>query len=223
MVNVVMLTRNRYRLLSQALESLYRTTSEKEFTICCFDDGSDDFRAVRVLHSYLDRRNFTLLEAHNSGHVLAKMKNIAIGWSRSRFGAGDYLLTCDNDVCFQPAGMPRMIEILRENPDIVLGGARHPFHQVNEEHDGWDETDAVAGTSQMMTWNMWDRFRPLRGTATGVCASEDFEFCQRVRAAGGRCGYIREPAVLDCGISQTDGTPSPGADVKPRVEGVWYE
>ncbi len=223
MVNVVMLTQDRYRLVEQAISSLYRTTPESEFSLTCLDDGSQDFRAKRVLHSYDHHRNFSLIEVTNSNHVLAHLKNIAIGYSRLRFGTGEYLLTVDNDVCFTPGWLPRMTEALTHYPDIILGGARHPFHQVNQEHVWWDETDAVAGTSQMMTWATWNRFRPLRGNASGVCQSEDHEFCQRVRAGDGRCGYIHEPAILDCGITQTDGQMSPGGDVKVRVDGVYYE
>lgn len=222
MVNVVLLTRNRHKLLAQAVDSLYRTTPEKDFSLVILDDGSDDFRAKRVLS--FERKNYSLLEVRNSNHVLAKLKNIAIGYSRSRFGAGDHLLICDNDCCFLPDWLPRMTSIIGPNGcGLILGGARHPYHGVNVAHELWDETDAVAGTSQMMTWSHWNQFRPLRGNAPGTCQSEDFEFCQRARETGYLCGYIREPAILDCGITQTDGMLSPGADVKPRVDGVYYE
>jgi GT2 family glycosyltransferase len=221
MVNVVLLTRNRHKLVAQAVDSLYRTTPEKDFSLVILDDGSDDFRAKRVLS--FERKNYSLMEVRNSNHVLAKLKNIAIGYSRTRFGAGDYLLVCDNDVCFLPDWLPRMTEAISTSGRIILGGARHPFHQINKEWVGWDETDAVAGTSQMMPWKVWNHLRPLRGSAAGVCQSEDFEFCQRAIAEGWRCGYMHEPAILDCGITNSDGKPSPGADVKPRVDGIYYE
>ncbi len=224
MVNICMLSCNRYKLLTQALESLYRNTDESEFTLCIADDDSSDFRTSRVLHQYADdHSNLSLIELTNSNHVLAQMKNIAIGYSRLRFGAGQYLLICDNDCCVLPGGLSRMTDILRVCPDIILGGARHPFHQINRANELWDETDAVAGTSQMMRWETWNRFRPLRGNAAGTLQSEDWNLCQRAAVNGYMCGYIREPAILDCGITQTDGSPSIGADVKPRVAGVYYE
>jgi hypothetical protein len=47
-------------------------------------------------------------------------------------------------------------------------------------------------------------------------------FCKAIRLDGYRIGAVWPEVVYDCGITQTGGTPSPGADLKPRHKGVLY-
>jgi len=111
-----------------------------------------------------------------------------------------------------------------------MGGQNHPFHQPTSAQ--WilgngklvKEYSAIAGTSHMMTWETWNEYGPQVETQPGVGASEDFEYCQRIRKAGYRVGAIWPAVIIDTGITQTGDTPSPGADIKAKnkVPGVVY-
>ncbi len=225
MINIVMLTRDRPRLLRQSLVTLYENTPHDAFNLCLVDDWSTDPTALNIISAFNEYENFWWASTPPAGHVLADCKNFGVEQSEARFGRGDYLLLCDNDVCFLP-GWHRILPPLSSQAAVV-GGARHPYHAVNSRHrtrDGYLElTDAVAGTSQLMLWSIWDTYGPLQGNAPGVCQSEDFAFCQRIVADGLFVGYSAPACILDCGITNSDGQPSPGADVKPRVEGVYYQ
>ncbi len=232
MTSVVMIGRGRLRLTAQAIESLYANTNRDEFNLVFMHDcpPDEDYRVSKYLRS-LTHKNFSLVQIHNSGHILARLKNLGAYHSRLRFEMGDNLLLCDNDTYFLKGWNDRMSNILKMFHPLkcaVLGGQRHPFHGVppsptQEQFLGWSAADAVAGTSQMMRWSVWGEFGPLIGNAPGACQSEDFAFCQKLKHAGYGVGYIDDPAILDCGITQTDGSPSPGSEVKPRVQGVIYE
>lgn len=233
MINCILLTRDRPKLLRQALVTLYDTTPLDAFNLVIVDDGTAHLDALLTIDSYANKPNCSVLYIANGNHVLAAAKNLGVQWSQARFGRGDYLLLLDNDCCFMPGWYNRMAAAVANSkwiPPLVLGGARHPFHQpisvnhswMNNER-GWIQVDAVAGTSQMMKWDTWDTYGPLEGNAPGTCQSEDFAFCQKITKAGRRVGYVNSPCILDCGITQTDGKPSPGADVKPRQTGVYFE
>jgi hypothetical protein len=108
----------------------------------------------------------------------------------------------------------------------LIGGQNHPYHRpiadVKFGESTLYECLAVAGTSQLMPWDVWDEYGPLDAHAPGVCQSEDTAFCNRIREGGASVGMISPAVVYDTGISQTDGSPSIGSSQKERVEGVLY-
>lgn len=221
-----MLTHNRPRLLRQALVTLYANTPHDAFTLVIADDNSTDPSAICLLDKAPAHHNCIVLRAPDDSHVLARAKNAGVAKSREIFVQGNYLLLCDNDVAFLPGWHTSMTRTLATNPRLaVVGGQQHPYHQFSDKFWSYGITDAVAGTSQLMHRAIWNSFGPLEGNAPGVCQSEDFAFCQKITkdARDFHVGYMLEPCILDCGITQTDGKPSPGADVKPRVAGILYE
>lgn len=242
MTNIVMLSKDRPRLLRQAIESLYANTPAKDFNLTVVDDDSQDFRTKKYLRS-LTHRNFCLLEVQNSGHVLAQLKNLGVFYSRQRFGFksstphhaydGDYLGIFDNDVCFFPDWLPKLISAI-ERSDFgegrkidLLGGCRHPFHGINNlwGDDGYiEQTDAVAGYSHFMRWTTWRKFGPYPlNCASGIGQSEDFWFSQQIIKAGNKVGYINPPVLAHCGITDSNGNPAIGSDQFARAAGVLYE
>lgn len=197
MTNICILMRGRLRLSRQALESLYANTPEKDFICTVVSDSEEDFRVTRLLHSYLDHKNFALLEVSNSGHVLAQLKNLAVGWSSQRFGRGDWLYISDGDVYFCPGWLEKLTEIASqtEREDFRLwGGQIHPFHQplkpVNEQQFVWRAVDGkmtehaiLDGPSWLMRWKTWNEYGPFsRRNEPGPCRSEEYPFCQRLTA-----------------------------------------
>lgn len=220
MVNVAMLVRGRLRLTQQALNSLYSNTSHDEFTCTVVNDSEDDFRVRRLLHDYATRyRNFSLLEVDGSSHVLAQLKNLAVGWSSQRFGRGDFLHIGDGDVCFMPGWLDKMTTMAVSTEGLgfrLWGGQIHPFHQPILSVDGViTEHEVLDGPSWFMRWNTWRNFS--RHAAPGVCQSEEFPWCDRVRRDGGRIGVTHPPVVIHTGLTNTDGKDAPGRKEREAV------
>jgi hypothetical protein len=123
-----------------------------------------------------------------------------------------------------------MIEMAESSESVCFrlwGGQNHPFHMALAHIRDGDaritECETLAGTHMFMRWETWDKHGPMKSDGPGVQRGEDVYFCQRVRAAGGRIGVASPPCVIDCGITASNGEPSPGAADKPRVQGVLYE
>ena len=232
MTNIVLLIHNRLRLTTQALTSLADHTDPDAYTLTLVDDSSTDFRVQRLCRDHIAAACFRI---ENSFHVLSQAKNAGVYWSEQVFGRGEYLCIADNDVYFCEGWLDRMVEAAQDsffNGFRLWGGQAHPFHQpeatrrLPNSNRIMHTHDCLAGTHWFMQWPTWDDFGPFdRTTAAGVCQSEDYAFTQRLRAAGHRIGVTVPHCVLDCGITQTDGKPSPGAEekMKRRVEGVYYE
>lgn len=253
MTNIVMLVRNRLRLTKQAIDSLYKHTDPTQFNLTVIDDESDDFRLIRLLYKIIDNNhgpatNATMVVAQHTAHVLSQLKNLGVYWSEQRWGRGDWLCLCDNDIYFKPGWLEQMIAAATHSFNDkyeLLGGQSHPYHLPHEsilrfplpfkhgvDRDGsmtyglLTEHDCLAGTHWFMPWSTWDLYGPLdRTTAPGVCQSEDYAFTQRIRASGGRIGVVQPHVVIDTSLTQTDGQPCPGAAEKRArmVEGVIYE
>ena len=232
-MNIVMLVKDRPKLTEQALRSLADNTIDA-YNITVVDDGSLP-RTACLLNTWAKAadKSRTLIRVTDSGNVLADLKNLGVYWSEKRFGrSSGYLYLSDNDAYFT-AGWDRALveayeDATRKSRILLLGGQNHPFHHpmkgmVLANGERWKVYESVAGTSWLMPWYAWDEFGPLRGLAAGVCQGEDHDFCQRIKAKGFEVGAIDPYVVYDTGITQTGGTPSPGADVKQRHSGVIYE
>ncbi len=222
MMNVVVLVKNRPRLTLQCLTTLVKHT-DVEWNAVIVDDGSKP-ETRDMLSLFGLRDNVAVLRNETSKGITGQARNLSCYWAEKYWGRGDFLYLSDNDVCFLPGWASMMVTVLDSWKDLrVLGGARHPYHQPIATYPSWQETDAVAGYSQLMTWHTWDTWGPLDAHAPGTCQSEDFKFCQEIREDGFKVGYLREPVLIDCGLTGTDGKPAIGWEVKPRMDGVLYE
>jgi len=224
MTNIVVLCYERYRLTVQCIESIRKNTKPDEYTLTLVDDDSKDFRVRNFLRdqALYNPKNTTLLEVSNSRHCLGALKNLGVRHSELTFGRGEFLCILDNDVCVFPGWLDTLNEDDPNGSEVVLlGGVRHPFHGVNKEHEGWVETDAVAGYCHHFPWGWWDTCGPYDANASGIGQSEDFAFCQRLREYG-PVGYCNPPVMAHCGITDSTGKPIAGAELIERVPGVLY-
>jgi glycosyltransferase involved in cell wall biosynthesis len=230
--NIVMISRGREKLTAQALESIYLNTELSTYTITIVEDGSAD---------YFDMNLATYISVICvRSRILGELRNLGAYWAAKRFRRGDRICFLDNDVAVFPGWLERMIrdsEITSLSSNIaqlhcvgfgtVIGGCQHPFHKTNYRMTNSDRTavnitDAVAGYSMLMSWATWDVFGPFDSNAPGIGQSEDYAFCQRVKAAGGIVGYSDPPVLSHCGITNSDGKPATGAEDFPRVPGLLY-
>lgn len=224
MMNIVMLVRNRPRLTHQALWSLAKNT-DVDYNLTIVDDGSSADTSDMLRMFAYTHKQVALLRNESSKGITGQARNLGVYWSDKYWGRGKYLYLSDNDVAFLPGWASRMVGVMNEafiDGLRLLGGARHPFHQPNRHYLDWDETDAVAGYSQLMRWDVWDSYGPLDAHAPGVCQSEDFAFCQKIRQWN-KVGYIVPSVLVDCGLTTTGGGAAIGAGSKPILSGLIYE
>jgi GT2 family glycosyltransferase len=72
------------------------------------------------------------------------------------------------------------------------------------------ELEALGLFSWLMSWETWDQHGPF-APSPAVNGSEDWEYCQRIRKAGGKVGVVEPACVVNCGVTSSDGRPCPGA------------
>lgn len=243
MTNIVLLVKDRPRLTEQTLRTLYEETPRDQFNLVIVDDGSWP-ETAQILARYSRRDNCEVMTFLRSVSIVGFLRNVGVWTSERFFGRGDYLCTIDNDIAFLHDWMLKMIDAMESLPSTVkmLGGYRHPFHGVNAtwglpHSRKFEETDAIAGYMHFMEWSIWDSFGPYDQHAKGVCQSEDFAFCQRIkesRSEGGSyedpnpllgytVGYIHPPVIANCGITNSEGKPAIGHEQFPRIPGLIYE
>ena len=227
MTNIAMTCRDRFRLTEQAIQSLYANTPRDQFNLTVVNDGSTDFRIERLLEWAVLEHGASVLNVWNSRHILSDLKNLGVEWSRRRFMAHEWLCLCDNDLFF----MPGWLDIMREaacatEPDYVLwSGQQHPYHHPISETDLVREYQALPGTHWFMRWKTWDWIEPIYASnVPGVCQGEDVTVSNFIREQGGKLGVPKTGCVIDCGLTNSEGKPQPGAELRTeRMPGVYYE
>lgn len=211
-VNVVMLVKGRDRLTAQALYTLLRNTNPDLYNLTIVEEGGKSIQA--------GPEHCIWLQVNPEVNITGRLRNLGVYWAEKHWGHGDYLYLSDNDVYFTPGWLEKMLDVMeRFDPDL-LGGWNHPFLQPREKipaHIVNDRTflhthDAVTGASQLMKWDVWDDHGPLDAHAEGVGQSEDWAFCQKIWKAGGIVESIYPRVVLNCGITNSYGQLSPGAE-----------
>jgi len=227
MINAVMLVRDRPALTQQALISFVQHT-KLEWTLTIVDDGSG-FTTQRVIATIVQRSpNMCVLRSHVPVGVTGKMRNLGVYWSEKMWGRGDFLYLSDNDAYFTPGWDAKLAQSLMDyNKVKLVGPYRHPYHkpkglEITVGLPGYvfTETDAVQGLGHLMLWETWDKYGPLDAHAVGTNQSEDFKFCQDIVKDGFLVGSIQPDVVWNCGLTGTNGRPSPGAEVLERHKGV---
>lgn len=233
MLNAVMLVRDRPLLTHQALVT-FLTNSRLEWTLTLVDDCSH-FQTRSLLDGYKTVGKVQVIHLGSATNNTAMVRNLGVYWSEHYFGRGEALYLSDNDAYFTEGWDDSLMRALsvREDRIKLIGPYRHPYHHANgiEVTLGipgyvFAETDAVQGIGHLMRWPTWDKYGPLKehiGQGMGTNQSEDYDFCRKIVDDGYLVGSIQPNVVYNCGITGTNGKPSPGADLIERVKGVYYE
>ena len=236
-VNIVLVTNfSRRNLLAQTLRTLYENTPEDQFNLTIVCDG---FPSEADLITIGQRENSTVISEWPPCHIIGRLKNLGAYWSEKQVGRGEWLCFIDDDMAFFPGWLTAItgrfphVEKFGQ-PIRIIGGIRHPFHQVtanayssdstmmNPDKESVEITDAVAGYCHFMRWSTWDKFGPYDAHAKGTGQSEDWKLCNDIVKADGRVGYIHPPVMAHCGITNSNGNPILGGDLIERVPGVLY-
>ncbi|WP_375512139.1 glycosyltransferase [uncultured Nostoc sp.] len=105
-ISVIICTYNRHSSLQRAIDSVL-LQNEKDFELIIIDDGSDE--PVEIHH-------------HTSIHLI-RTKHGGIGAARSEglnAARGTFVAYCDDDDEWKPNHLSKLLQYLRENPDISL-------------------------------------------------------------------------------------------------------
>lgn len=225
-VNIVMLVKGRFKLTRQTLDTLNGHTSKDNYNLTIVDDEQNEFLPeeweawLRTFGNHV-----TCLRIKNSKSITGQARNLGVYWAEKYWGRGDWLYLSDNDMYFTPGWLESLTNFAaKTEPTFELwGGWNHPFLQP---HSGYNKVpkamwatsvlrphDAVTGASQLMRWETWDNHGPLDAHAPGVGQSEDWKFCQDIVKDGGKVGSIYPRVVFNCGVTNSYGQPSTGADV----------
>lgn len=219
-----MIAKDRYRLTSQAVRSLYKNTPPDMFNLTIVDDASAVPYEDAEVEGLVNPDNGICVRLSRSKGIVGFARNFAIRAAEQYWGRGDFLLCLDNDIYALPGWLERMTAAMNQHPEFaIVGGCRHPYHGVNSHHGPLVATDAVAGYSMMMRWERWDAFGAFDAHAVGLGQSEDYAVCRRAVDAGFTVGYMNPSVLLHTGITNTEGKPATGADNFERYAGVIFE
>lgn len=223
-VNIVMLVKDRPKLTWQCLRSLAENTPKELYNLTIVNDASRPEMSETLREIAAKSTHVALLENVTSRGITGQARNLGVYWAERYWGRGEWLYLSDNDVYFTRSWLERLVtEFENYGPTYgykLIGGWNHPFLQPNEMQPHLsvkiNAHDAVTGASQLMKWATWDKYGPLDAHAKGVGQSEDWKFCQDIIKDGRLVGSIYPRVVLNCGVTNSFGEPSPGAAVMIR-------
>lgn len=200
--SVIIPTLNEEKYIGQCLNALAQQTLPLDrFEVIVVDNGSTD----RTLHVIADRRSMirttvirkpkcNISEARNAAAELAK---------------GTFLVFLDADCMVSPDWLKLALDILRHGDGGVIGA----FYTVPKDSKWVARTwygDMANGRRGPVTYVPSGTlfidhsvFHRLGGFDPAIQTSEDFEFCQRVAAAGYQVLSYPELSTLHLGTPQT--------------------
>lgn len=230
LVNIILPVFNRPLHTKQAIESLYQNTDTKLFSLIVVNDGSNE-ETTKLIADLSNQHGFMF--------VLNK-KSMGPGYSRNKgaqlhtnLGRGRYIYHCDNDVFYQKGWLETLLACYREASKqrvALLGASCHPYQQNNDTIDLIETPgftvgikNAVSGYSQLMNWEIWDRFGEFvtqEGLDKKTGRSDDWEYCQRIIKSGLLVGSVEPELIIPCGKTDSYGDPAVGQETFKDHDGV---
>lgn len=241
-IDILIPVHNRLEHTRQTIESLIKHTPREKYNLYITDDVSTNgtreylFDLREKLHG-LNVNGIIFFNKENIGP--AASRNNMCRWITTKRLRSEYLYHSDNDVYFTDGWYEKLLNLYvaeaADNQVMLLGGGCHPYLQNKKEIStnlGVSTTlnykigikDAVSGYSQLMSWEVWDRFGPFdegsRGQDEKIMGSEDWALCQRIIKAGYSVGSVEPELVYPTGKTNTYGKPATGAETFKDVEGI---
>jgi glycosyltransferase involved in cell wall biosynthesis len=208
---IILITKNRINLLKQTIFSLIENTPKELYDLMVVDDGSD-IDCTQFLKGLFDSGKISDLiftkfgspsRCRNLGAEIAKKKGYK------------YLYHTDNDMYFLPNWLESCYNIIGHKEIIIIGPYCHPFLQKNNDKNfesiNVETVDAVSGNSWFISTENYFSYG-LHET-DGIMNSEDWEMCQRIRKDGNFVVRLLPHKVLHCGVCNSRGEASVGAEI----------
>ncbi len=114
-LSIIIATYNARDLVADCLESIYRNPPDNSYEIIVVDDASADDTCKVVRSRFPEVRLF----ANETNRHYAHSNNLAFDNAR-----GQYLYLLNNDTIMLPQALDRMLQFLRQHPDVGVVGSQ---------------------------------------------------------------------------------------------------
>ncbi len=197
-VSVVILVYNGEQYLRSALDSVFAQTFQ-DFEIVCVDDGSTD-RSLAVISEFGKR--VMVVQQRNAGQGAARNAGV-------RHASGRYVAFLDQDDRWYPAKLERQVQVLENEPEVVLVYCNSDRMDAEGNLVGTGVTLAerkkalasplgrLSGEGLILPSSMMVRrcvFEQIGGFDTELRGFEDFDLSARLRQHG-RFVFLEEPGM----------------------------
>jgi glycosyltransferase involved in cell wall biosynthesis len=201
-VSVIIPALNEEKMIGRCLESLAELDFPRSgFEVLLVDNGSAD-RTLEIAKSFQSRLNLRILE--KAGVRISALRNLG-----AREARGGLLAFLDAD-CLAPAGwLERIVELARGQSTGILGA-----HYLLPENSSWvgrtwhryQEAEKSGEVSHVPAGDLIMRredFLRLGGFDDSIQTNEDYELCERARAAGMNVLAFPQIGVVHLGTAQS--------------------
>jgi glycosyltransferase involved in cell wall biosynthesis len=201
-VSIVIPALNEERMIGLCLESLAGMDFPRDqFEVLLVDNGSSD-RTLEIARSFQSRLNLKILE--KAGVKISALRNLGAGQAQ-----GAIVAFLDAD-CLAPRDwLDRIVELASSREGGVLGAhyllpensswVGRTWHRYHEAEKSGEVSHVPAGDLIMRR----EDFLRLGGFDAGIQTNEDYELCERVRAAGMKVWASPRIGVVHLGTAQS--------------------
>jgi GT2 family glycosyltransferase len=217
LVSVVVPTADRRAILIECLEHLLRQAYPRDrYELIVVDDGSRDGTSAAIRRLSIGRSEPVIRYAHQPRRGPAAARNAGIELAR-----GDPICFLDDDALAPAHWLAAVVEGANRHPDAgCLGGPVRPRLECrapptcrSHELAGMRLDHGRADTEVDEVWgcNMAVRASAILRTGTfdeRLAVAEDWDWGQRLRAAGGRIVYLPDAWVSHRRLSSDLGVPA---------------
>jgi GT2 family glycosyltransferase len=200
-ISIIVPTLNEEKVIGKCLDALTRLKYLHDLEIIVVDNGSRD-STRDIVRSYENRLNLTLIQ--KEGVHISALRNAG-----AAIAIGNIFAFLDADCIPKPDWLTRVPELLSTENAGVVGAYYSIPNDSSWVAQAWygDEhlkkrgavSFVPAGTLLISRSN----FLRIGGFDATIQTNEDYEFCQRVRAAGLRVVAMPELSVIHLGTPQT--------------------
>jgi glycosyltransferase involved in cell wall biosynthesis len=201
-VSIIIPALNEEKMIERCLESLAQLDFPRDrFEVILVDNGSID-RTVAIAKSFEDRVKLTILK--KTGVRISALRNLG-----AREARGSILAFLDAD-CLAPRDwLDRIVELTPPQAAGIVGAhyllpedsslVGRTWHRYQEAGKSGEVSHVPAGDLIMRR----EDFLRLGGFDETIQTNEDYELCERVRAAGMNVRAFPEIGVVHLGTAQS--------------------
>ena len=172
--------------------------------ITAYSDRHLRQQAKNSLRENTDKKLYDYYEMY--GMVDGEMKTVNKLMNVAINGNHKWYVRADDDLYFNKDWLPKMLEAMKNNPDVaLLGACRYPTHKILEEREDIYIMDICPGNHWLYSRETWDKYGPfyedfIQGHA------EDVRFCKKLQSEGLKVACMKDPLlVVHCGLVNTKG------------------
>jgi glycosyltransferase involved in cell wall biosynthesis len=201
-VSIIIPALNEEKMIGRCLDSLAQLVFERErFEVILVDNGSCD-RTIAIAESFKDRLSLRILQ--QTGVRISGLRNLG-----GRAAHGDILAFLDAD-CLPASDWLERIFALAPSDGIGVLGAHYLLPQkstwVGRTWHVYQEAPKSGEVSHIPAGDLIIRredFLRLGGFDESIQTNEDYELCERARAAGMKVCAFPEIGVVHLGTAQS--------------------